>query len=178
MTNFIVSQILGLIALVLVCISYSFNDKGKFLIYQISANAFYSASFLSLGVFVGGLNTIVSIIRVITLYFFERKDKSPPISVYVLFAMSYLLVGNICFQTQFDIMAIIAYEFFNVAMFIRDIGFTRILMIFPNILIVIYNIISQTYTNAILDLTEIIVLLIMIVKFSWSYRYKRYKHII
>lgn len=176
--NFVLAQILGLIALILVCLSYANNNKKLFLAYQIIANAFYAASFLSLGVLVGGLNTIISILRVTVLYFFEKKDIKPPVWLYVMFSLLYLLSGNLCFQSSLDILAVVAYEIFNMAMFIRDIQLTRLMMIFPNVLIVIYNILSQTYTNAALDMIEIIVLISMAIKFSWVKKNKKYKYLL
>ena len=175
MTNFIISQILGFIALVLVCLSYSFNNKKSFLAYQIIANSFYAASFLVLGVLVGGMNTIISIIRVSVLYILEKHDQKPPTWLFVLFSLLYLLTGNLCFQSIYDLLAIIAYEIFNMAMFIRDITFTRLMMVFPNVMIVVYNILSQTYTNAALDMCEIIVLITMIIRFSWARQNKKFK---
>ncbi len=178
MVGFILAQILGFIALILVCISYSFNSKKNFLAYQILANIFYSASFLSLGVFVGGLNTIISIIRVAVLYIYEKKDKSPPIWLFTLFSLLYLYSGNILYQSQLDIMAVIAYEIFNIAMFLRYIELTRYMMVFPNCIIVVYNILSQTYTNAILDFVEIVVLVSMIVRFSWIRQNRRIRYLL
>ena len=123
--NFWLSQAFGIIALILVCISYQFNNKAKFLALQILANTFYSASFLALNILVGGINTIVSLIRVAILFLYERKDKSPPIILFISFSLAYILSGIICWQSPLDIIAIISYEIFNIAMFIRSINLTR-----------------------------------------------------
>ena len=131
-----------------------------------------------LSVLVGGVNTIISIARVSTLYIFERKDKRPPLELYVLFSLLYLLSGNLFYQSPLDIMAIVAYEMFNMAMFIRDIEVTRFMMVLPNIIIVIYNIFSSTFTNALLDFVEITVLVCMIVRFSCSRQNKRFKYLL
>ena len=165
--NFILSQIFGLVALLLVCISYSFNSKKTFLFYQILANTFYSASFLCLNVLVGGFNTIISTVRVFVLYFIEKKDKKPPAWLYATFSLLYLVSGIILYQDPLDIIAIISYEIFNLAMFIRNINITRLMMVFPNIMIVIYNLLNFTYTNAILDCVEIIVLIVAVIKFNF-----------
>lgn len=164
--NFVLSQVFGIIALIIVCISYSFNNKRLFLFYQILANIFYSASFLSLSVFVGGANTIISTIRVIVLYFYEKKDKKSPLWLYFLFFSLYLASGIILYQKPLDIIAIVSYEIFNTAMFIRNINLTRLVMIPPNIMIVFYNILNFTYTNAILDSVEIVVLCVAVIKFN------------
>ena len=175
--NFIISQVFGSIALLLVCVSYSFNNKKIFLFYQILANIFYSASFLSLNVLVGGANTIISTIRVFVLYFYEKKDKNPPIYLFLLFFSLYLASGLLLYQKSLDILAICSYEIFNIAMFVRDINFTRILMIPPNVMIAIYNLLNMTYANAILDFIEVVVLIFAVVKFNLLSR-KKYRYLI
>lgn len=176
--NFYFSQIFGIIALAIVCISYQFNSKAKFLALQILANTFYASSFLALNVLVGGINTIISLFRVTILFLFERKDKSPPICLYILFFLLYIASGIICWQSPLDIISIITFEIFNVAMFIRNITLTRWMMIFPNLLIAIYNLLLMTYTNAILDCVEVCVLIISIIKFSKSRTLKKIKYLL
>ncbi len=167
-TSFWLAQVFGIIALILVCISYCYNNKKSFLFYQILGNCFYSASFLSLGVLVGGFNTIISTIRVIVLYFYERNKKDPSKILFFLFFTSYLINGIFSFQNYLDIIAIISYEIFNIAMFIKNISLVRKMMILPNLMIIIYNILNFTYTNALLDFIEIAVLSISIYKFDFQ----------
>ena len=175
--DFILAQIFGLIALVLVCLSYSFNSKKVFLLYQIASNIFYAMSFLTLGVLVGGINTLISITRVTCLFFFERVQKVPPRFIYFIFAFTYLISGIIFFQTTLDIIAIISYEIFNLAMFNKNISKVRFMMILPNLMIAIYNLLSMTYTNAILDFIEITVLIVSIIRFK-NFEMKKMKFLI
>ena len=163
--SFWIAQVLGLVALVLVCFSYNFNTKKLFFFYQILANIFYASSFLTLGVNIGGANTIVSIARVSTLFYLEKKNKSPSKLLYIIFALSYLILGAVLFKSPLDLLAIISYEIFNLAMFTKNMRLVRILMIAPNLMIIVYNILSMTYTNAILDFIEISVLCYSIYRF-------------
>lgn len=176
--GFWLSQAFGLIALILVCISYQFNNKAKFLAFQIIANTFYASSFLALNVLVGGTNTIISLLRVMVLFLFERKDKSPPVYMYIIFFFLYIGSGILCWQSPLDMIAIISFEIFNIAMFIRKIHLTRILMVFPNIMISTYNFLLMTYTNALLDLIEITVLVYAIVKFSNKNQVKKCRYLL
>lgn len=176
--NFWLSQSLGIIALILVCISYQFNNKAKFLALQILANAFYSASFLALNVLVGGINTIISLFRVAILFLYERKDKPSPIWLFLTFSVLYIFSGALCWQTNLDIIAIISYELFNVAMFIRNINMTRFMMILPNLMIAIYNLLLMTYTNALLDLIEVAVLFFAIIKFRNKKEIKKCRYLL
>ena len=175
--EFILAQIFGFVALILVCISYSFNNKKVFLLYQIASNIFYAMSFLTLGVLVGGFNTLISITRVTCLFFFEKADKTPPHFVYFIFALTYFISGSLFFQSTLDIMAIISYEIFNLAMFNKNISKVRFMMILPNFMIAIYNLLSMTYTNAILDFIEITVLIVSIIRFK-NYEMKKIKFLI
>ena len=176
--NFWISQGFGIIALILVCISYQFNNKAKFLAIQIIANLFYSASFLAQNILVGGINTIISLIRVSVLFFYERKYKKPPLLLYISFSLAYIGSSILCFQTPLDIMAIISYEIFNLAMFAQGINLTRILMVLPNFIIMIYNFLLMTYTNAILDFIEVVVLIVAIIRFWDKNMVKKLKYLL
>ena len=73
--KFIVSQILGGIALILICISYFVKKKSHFLTLQIVADAFYASSYLLLDVFSAGVITLISIVRCVVIYFGEKYKK-------------------------------------------------------------------------------------------------------
>lgn len=176
--NFWLSQVLGIFALILVCLSYQFNNKAKFLAMQILANTFYSASFLALNVLVGGINTIISLFRVAILFFYERQDKPPPILLYIIFFLLYIFSGIICWQSPIDIISIISFEIFNIAMFIRSINLTRFLMILPNFMIAIYNILLMTYTNALLDFIEVFLLCVAIFRFKKEKELKKIRYLV
>ena len=178
MNNFWLSQAFGGVALILVCISYQFNNKAKFLALQILANSFYALSFLVLNVLVGGINTIISLFRVAILFFFERKDKNPPFLLFLTFFLLYIASGIICWQSPLDLISIISFEIFNVAMFVRSIHLTRILSVLPNFMIAIYNLLLMTYTNALLDFIEVIVLIYAIIKFGEKQQLKKQRSLL
>ena len=178
MTGFWLSQILGGVALLLTCASYFANLKSRFFAIQIAANLFYASSFLAQGVFVGGINTMISIARVCVLFAFEKRGKDCPVAIFVMFSMAYLVAGNICMQNAFDMLAVIAYELFNVAMFVRNMDMTRILMILPNVMIAAYNILCGTFTNAALDTIEVLVLVLISVKIYAHKNIAKFKYLV
>lgn len=66
--NFILAQVMGGIALVLVALSYFTKEKKKFFIIQIIiANIFYGASFIFNMALVGGINFLICTIRIAVL---------------------------------------------------------------------------------------------------------------
>lgn len=176
--RFWISQAFGIVALILICISYQYNNKTKFLAFQIIANTFYAASFLTLNVLVGGINTIISLVRVAVLFFYEKNNKKPPLFLYIAFCLGYIGSCLLCFQTPLDFMAIISYEMFNMAMFAENITLTRWMMVLPNFIIMLYNIFLMTYTNALLDGIEVVVLIVAIIRFREKNKLKKLKYLI
>ena len=163
--DFILAQVFGLVSLVLTCISYFQSNKKVFLFFQIASTIFYAGSFLSLQVYVGGIGTIVSVARLISLYLYEKKNKEPPLILMLFFMWCYLLTGVLLFQGYLYILSIVSNLLCNYAMFSKSINRLRVLMILPNCMLLVYNLLSRTYTNAILDFVELIILLCSIYKF-------------
>ena len=161
---FILSQIMGGIALILIFISYFFNKKEIFLFVQIFANFFYALSFIFVNALVGGLNTLISIIRILILYFYIKKGKDPPIIFIPLFAIIYIIIGVIFIKDYYDIITIITPILFTIAMWMKNMQITRYYLIIPNLLLIIYSIINTAYTSAILSFVEILILVIAILK--------------
>lgn len=162
---FILSQVLGGIALVIICTSYFLQVKKTFLLFQIAANFFYGCSFLALGSFVAGLITLVSLIRCIFLFY---SDKLPVKCIHLvlpLFIACYIAIAVIFWSGWLDIIPIFTAICFTYAFSIKEQQMTRYFCLVPNALLVIYAFIWQAYLNAILDLIEIIVLVCAIIKF-------------
>ena len=163
---FLLSQISGIIALILVCISYFCKHKGHFLILQTIANLFYGASFLILNHYVAGFITMISIFRCIYIYIGENHNYKYTEHFLSVFIMSYIIVGIIFFDTYLDIIPIVTAIMFTIAFVIKNMQAVRYICIVPNALLMIYSIICTTYSNALLDLLEVVVLVVSIIKFS------------
>ena len=163
--NFILAQIMGGIALVLVVISVFLKQKKYYFAMQIVANFFYALSFIFNGGIVAGINSFISIVRVSVLYIFERKQKPAPIYLIAIFSVLYITVGIIFFKTPLDIITIVTPILFTIAMWMKNMQLVRYMMIAPNVLLSIYAILLQVYTTALLDALEVVFIVIAIVKF-------------
>lgn len=163
--NFILAQIFGGIALILVVISYFLMNKEHFLFIQIIANVFYGLSFIVNDALVAGLNTFISILRVLVLYLYERKDKTPPIYLILIFSACYITIGVIFFKSYYDIIVIITPILFTIAMWVKKMQLVRYLMLLPNAILVFYAILNQVYTTALLDLIEVIAIIVALITY-------------
>ena len=164
--EFIIAQILGLIALILVCVGYFVKKHNTFLTIQIIANIFYAGAFLVLKNFAAGIITVVSIIRCIYLSICEKFNFKYTIHFLPIFFVCYITLGIIFWQSWFDIIPIITAIMFTIGFYIKNLQLMRYILIAPNALLVFYCIMSRTYTSALLDFIEILVLIFAIIKFN------------
>lgn len=167
--NFILAQVFGGIALILFIVSYFCNDKKLFFLIQIIGDIFYGLSFAVNLALVAGINTFISIIRGILFYIYERKKKEIPYTWVTIFSALYLLVGVLFFKNYLDIMVMITQILFTIAMWMKDMQKIRYFVLVPSVILVVYDILSQVYTTAILDCINVIVLIVALIK----YRQKR-----
>ena len=171
--NFILAQIMGGIALLIVLISIFSKDKKYYFAMQVVANVFYALSFIFNGGLVAGINSLISVMRVLILYIFERKKITPPKYLILVFSACYVTIGAIFFARPLDVITMITPIMFTVAMWMKNMQLVRYMMILPNVLLSIYALLLQVYTSAILDAIEALVLIIAIVKFHLQYKNER-----
>lgn len=165
MLEFILAQILGGIALILVCIGYFLKTKSAFMIIQTIANFFYASAFFVVGAYVGAGLVMISLFRCIYLYVAEKKSFKYTLHFLPIFIGLYIVTTIIFWDNPFDFMPLITSTLFTIGFTIKNLQTMRYVLIIPNAVLVIYNILTTTYTSALLDFIEIIVIIVAIVKF-------------
>ena len=166
--EFILAQVFGGIALAIVCVGYFLKSKGSFMITQVVANVFYSLAFFVVGEFVGGSLVCVSIARCVYIYIAEKVNFKYMLHFLPIFIASYIALTVIFWGNAFDIMPLIASTIFTIGYVLKDLQKMRILLIFPNAILVAYNILTTTYVSALLDFIEVIVIVVAILKFHFE----------
>ena len=169
----IVAQILGGIALILVCISYFLKSKAGFLVLEAVADFFYASAFMVVGAYVGGIITIICVFRCIYIYFAEKNEFKYTIHFLFVFVVLYVVSTAVFWQGALDIIPLITGTIYTFAYAIKNLQVMRYVLIVPNILLIIYNIMSTTYVSAVLDFIEVVVLIIAIIKFAKGIRAKK-----
>lgn len=173
MAEFIISQVMGGIALILVVISVFLKNKTHFFLFQTIANIFYALSFIFANALVAGINTFVSIIRVLVLFLYAKYEKTPPIYLIFVFSAIYIIIGVLFYQNAYDIITIITPILFTAAMWMKNMQLVRYCMLLPNILLVLYSIMHQVYTTAILDAFETCSIVVAIISFAITNKKQR-----
>lgn len=164
--NYIVSQIFGVIALILVAISYFRRKKLEFLVFQNIANIFYALSLITLNLLVAGIGTFISLIRTLIFYIYVKNSKDIPWYYLPLFFSIYAINGVINWQYALDVLVILSSITFTIAFYIKNLRISRYVCLLPNLILFIYNIIFKNYAAGILDLIEFFVILVAIIKFE------------
>ena len=163
--DFILAQILGIIALIFVSIGYFLKNKESFLKFQIVSNFFYAAAFFVIGSYVGAFIVMISNFSCLYLYFSEKKSFKYKLHFLPIFVIAYAIITIVFWKNTFDFIPLITSIMFTFGLTIKNLQSMRYFLIIPNALLVVYNILTSTYASALLDFIEIVVIICAIVKF-------------
>lgn len=163
--SFIFAQILGIIALIILSIGYFLKNRSRFLFVQIIANLFYALAFLVLKAYVAGIITLVSLIRCLYLYIADKKNFKHTLLFLPIFICLYILITGIFWKNNYDIIPLITAVIFTFAFSIKNLQLSKYILIVPNLMLVVYNILTTTYASALLDFVEVAVIVVAIVKY-------------
>ena len=163
--EFILAQVFGGIALLIICIGYFVKTKSTFLLTQVAGNFFYALAFLVVGAYVGFWLVMISLSRCIYIYFAEKYSFKYLIHFLSVFIVLYIVTTIIFWGTPFDLMPLVSSILFTIGYTIHNMQLMRYILIIPNTLLVIYNILTTTYTSSLLDFIEVVVIVVAIIKF-------------
>lgn len=163
--NFIFAQIFGIIALIFISISYFQKSKGKILLLNVIANAFYAIAFLFTNTLVAMCITFISISRCVFIYYAEKYSFKYKYHCIPLFICAYATVCIFLWTSALDLLPLLTSTIYTIGFSIQNIQTMRCVFVIPNAILIFYNIIVGTYTNALLDTMEIIILICSIIKF-------------
>ncbi len=162
--NFILSQVMGGVALIIYLISYFFKERKNFLIFQFVGDLFYALSYIFDGALVAGIDTFISMACVLVLFILTEKKKEAKIYLFFIFASLYIINGAIFFTDAFDLIPIITSVLFTMGYFAKTMKLTKIFMLIPNIFLAVYGIARGVYTSALLDAIECVVIISAIIE--------------
>ena len=160
----IVTQILGGIALIVGLIGIFFNNKKNYFIAQIISYLFNGIAFIVNGSLVAGINTLISITRALILYIYERKGKNPPLWL-LAYSIAYITIGIIFMQNYLEIITMITPILFTLSMLMKNMQLVRYYSILPELMLIIYSMLTMAYTTATCYAVETITLIVAIIIF-------------
>ena len=161
---YIISQVLGYIALALICFAYCLKNKTKLLVVGFISNIFYAVSFLLLNSVVAFITTIFLSIKLIMLYFLQNKNYDYKKYTISIFIALFVIIAIIFVRTPIDVIPIITVSIFSVGYELKNLQLMRIIFIIPNIMLFIYSLLYLNYAGALLAVIELSVLVVALIK--------------
>ena len=168
-----ISFILSTIALVLYCCSYFFDNKKKYLIFQLTGNVFLSFSYLFMGAYFTMVSVAIGIARGLICYTFEKNDKKVPLYIIVglclATVLSYIIINYVILMgasSPWDILYMVASCLYAITFAMRNIKRMRYVVLIPHLSAVSYNLlVNAPISSAISYGIEFVVTVVAIIKF-------------
>ena len=136
-------------ALGTVCVCVSPLLKGRdmklILLCVFSANALVGASYLVTGAVNGAVTCFVCAIQAIINYFFDRKNKSLPVWLLAVYALTFIVVNILVFEHIFDLITMVASLTFIMCIGQKTGAKYRVWVLINTLLWILYDLLMQTY---------------------------------
>ena len=159
--EFIIAQLFGLFALIVLIISFNTKNKKRLLKYQIFSCLLYGLQYLFLKAYTGFLMNIVCMIR---NYLFYKSKKKIPIYYLIIIISLIIILGIISYKDIFSLLPISAVILYTIALFKGNTKIIRIFELICCLLYLLYNIKVQAYIGVISTIIEFIGCTILFIK--------------
>lgn len=139
----VLAQIFGVLALILMVLSYQQKERVRLLRFQMISNALFVASYYLLGAYSGAVMSLANVAR---SFVFSQSDKKWGRSrawLFVFIGIS-MLGGWLTWEGPISILVIIATIILTVALYSKNQKFMRIMFLFPPLLYVSYNLLNKS----------------------------------
>lgn len=164
--NNLAAQLIGVVALIIIVISYQFNDRKKLVFLQFFSGIFFSVHFLLLGAYTGGIINIVGVIRAAIYYYKGKYNWSSTILWPFLFSVSSLIIAIFTWQNLLSVLPAIAFTCTSVALWTQNTRATRFFCLCSSLFFIIYNFASTSYAGVLTEAIAVCSLLIAVVRFD------------
>ena len=160
------AQLVGVVALLIIIVSYQFNDRKHIVFLQFFSGIFFSIHYLMLGAATGGIINIIGVIRA-AVYYYKGKYKWSSVVLWpILFSASGFVIAVFTWQGVLSLLPALAFTCTGIALWIQKPRLTRVFFMSSSVLFIIYNFISTSYSGVLTETIAICSLLIAVVRFD------------
>ena len=138
MSSYFLAQIIGAFAVALMIISYLNTKKERYLFFQITCNIFYGLQFFLLNAYSAMGICIITIIKSILFYLYEKKNKNAPLWALILTEIVTIIFGIIIFDGFDTLLPIIISCIYTYATWQKNLKLTYITGTCISVLWIIY----------------------------------------
>lgn len=157
---YILSQIFGTIALVILILSFQKNKKDELLKLQVFSSLFFSLQYVFLNAITGCLMNLMTLVRNIIF----RKFQNIKWLIVVIALM--IILSAVSYSGLISLLPTIAVILYSIAIWQKNLTITRIVEVISCSLFIIYNIKFYAITGLISTIIELISALVAIYRFD------------
>lgn len=165
-TENLAAQLVGVVALIIIIVSYQFDDRKKLVFLQFFSGIFFSVHFIMLGAYTGGVINIIGVIRAAIYYYKGKYPWSSVVLWPVLFSLSSFIIAIFTWQSLLSILPALAFTCTSIALWTQKTRLTRIFCLCSSALFIVYNFASASYSGVLTEAIAICSLVIAVVRFD------------
>lgn len=166
-TNYILSQIAVVFAVIFMAVSYQVKNKKWVLIFCLLSCIFYIAEYLLIGAYGGIIANTVGLIRTIWLYFDEEYNLKDRFVIITTISIALVMFTLITYRAWYDIIICASALLFNYSVWQKDIKIYRWLAVLVSTLYIIYNVAVYTILGIVFEVVLMIFEIIGIIRLYW-----------
>lgn len=152
----VLAQILGIIAITLMFLSYQKKSKKDFLFLQIFMNVFFGLQYTILNAFSAVASNIISIVKSAIFYKYEKENKKIPFAYLMIFGIIIIIFGLLTYNGLYSIIPIVIALIYTYGTWQNKLTTTYKLGIIASILWTCYNLMVGAYISIISSVIEFI----------------------
>lgn len=148
----IISQILGVIAIIVVIISMIFKEKSKILFFSTIYNFLTLTSYILLGRYLGSILVLIATLKTLLYYIFSIKKIPKKNYILIIFEVSIITTSIILWQSWFDIFLLINLVINTYTTWQDDVKIIKIFSVVCCVFLSLYDFFSGAYMYIISEL--------------------------
>lgn len=154
MTNFVIAQLIAVVICVVACSSYFAKKKSLYLFLQLIVNILYGAQYFLLGQMAGTVSNGISSVKYVYFIHKENANKQNTKSELLVFLALSVILGVFAIDSWFSVIPIVTSLIYTYAIWQKSEIVLRGIVIFCNLLWVIFNLCAGAYVSAVYAFAE------------------------
>ena len=160
---FYLAQLFGIIALIILIISFQKNDKNLLLKYQIFSSLFFAIQYLCLNAITGCLMNLMTLVRNVI---YKRFNNNTPLLYLLTVILVMVVLSMFSYNGIISILPTIAVILYSIALWQKNLTITRYTEVISCSLFIIYNIKVLAITGLISTIIEMFFAFVAIYRFD------------
>ena len=148
--EFYIAQGISIVTALVAILSMQLKNMKSILIFQITANLLAASTYFLLGGFSGAGISLIAIIQLIVMFFYNKKNTKPPLIVIGIFIFLYVLYSILNFNTYLDLFPLLAALSFALGVAQTKPSIYRFYGLLNPLFWLVYDIFSGAYINVLM----------------------------